>query len=1076
MRRTASHLLFILLFAAFVAPPGYAQVPTGALAGVVTDATGAVVPSATVTLTNKETGAVRTVETNSEGLYSAPSLPAGEYEVKVVAKGFSAFLRAATVLTGSTTTVNVSLQVGQTSEIVTVTGATAAAINYESNTVQGVVTRQQIDSLPLNGRSFLNLAQLEPGVSVAPGNPAQFNAQFNVSVLGGPASRTAITVDGGNVRNPIEGGTGLNFSQEVVQEFQISSTNFDLSTGITAFGAINVVSRSGKNDFHGSGYFYFRDYNMAAYPSLARTSVSDDPFFARRQGGFSLSGPVKRDKLHFFFNLEYVNQFGVYVVQPDLPSVAGFATVTPAPYTGKQLSGRVDYRHNDKHSLFIRYSHDGNRNSGPFTAAIPTLPSNHVSNKNWADQYQLGVTSVISPRIVNDLRFSYYYWQNRNIPAPCDSDINGFCAGAGGPEVFYLNSVNFALGNNFNSPQGRDLRRFPLSDNVTWDLGAHRVKFGGEWEHFYGTGYWGFFDPARAFLLSPEFLLAAGVPAEAFPALNLPLTISAPADLQRLPVVAFLLGIGDRAQPSFKLENAKSNDRFHLYAQDTWRITPTFTLNYGLGWSHETNLLNYDLQKPALLAPIYGSDLRSTEKQYKNFGPAAGFAWSFGKNNSTVIRAGAGIFYDTQLGWWRLGERAVIGASGRQFIGNAAVTNPRTGAPFNGEFLQAFPFAYRYGQFLADLPTLRAQQDAKFPGTGSQPQVLLSKQANALGALYPREFPTTQSQHFNIGLQRELWNGLVVQGDYVYRHTIHGTPGGFFGASVDFNRFNTVGGPVIPACSAAQANDPNAQCSNGPINFWWPGATSKYQALLVKADKRFSRRYQFTASYALQDSKSVQDVTQDLNNFFATYGPDLPRHNLNISGSVDLPWGFQISALSAFLSRSPIAPTISGLSNTGNLDTSAGGYASFLVLMGRQHSGFVSENELSALVERYNATIAGQLTPAGQAGQIANQRYPRIALPANYQLGDRFSSQDVRVTKTFRFKEKVDLRLIGEVFNIFNVSNVANFNFNLAGPAIPTTPGVLRPNDAFGQPNQRVGQTFGSGGPRAFQLAARLSF
>jgi carboxypeptidase family protein len=1076
MRRTARHLLFILLSTVFVGSPKYAQVPTGALAGAVTDATGAVVPNATVTLTNKENGAIRTVETNSEGFYSAPSLPAGEYEVKVVAKGFSAFVRPATVLTGSTTTVNVSLQVGQTNEIVTVAGATATAINYESNTVQGVVTRQQIDSLPLNGRSFLNLAQLEPGVTVAPGNPAQFNAQFNVSVLGGPASRTAITVDGGNVRNPIEGGTGQNFSQEVVQEFQLSSTNFDLSTGITAFGAINIVTRGGSNDFHGAGYFYFRDYNMAAYPSLARTPVSDDPFFARRQGGFSLSGPVKKDKVHFFFNLEYVNQFGVYVVQPDLASVARFATVTPAPYTGKQLSGRVDYRYNDKHSLFIRYSHDGNRNSGPFTAAIPTLPSNHVSNKNWADQYQLGVTSVLSPKVVNDLRFSYQYWQNRNIPAPCNGDVNGFCVGAGGPEVFYLNSVNFALGNNFNSPQGRDLRRFPLSDNVTWNIGAHRLKFGGEWEHFYGTGYWGFFDPARAFLLSPEFLHSINP--------TLPVLFGLPPcpngvcgrlsanDLNKLPVVAFLLGIGDRAQPSFNLENAKSNDRFHLYAQDTWRITPKFTLNYGLGWVHETNLLNYDLQKPALLAPIYGSDLRSTGKQYKNFGPAAGFAWSFGKNDSTVIRGGAGVFYDTQLGWWRLGERAVIGASGRQFIGNAAVTRldgsdqTFTSAYLNALLTPAFTPLYTYRQFLTDLPKLRAQQDAKFPGTGSQPQVLLSKQANALGALYPREFPTTQSQHFNIGIQRELWNGFVVQGDYVYRHTIHGTPGGFFGASVDFNRFNTVGGPVIPACSSAQGNDPNALCSNGPINFWWPGATSKYQALLVKADKRFSRRYQFTASYALQDSKSVQDVTQDLNNFFATYGADLPRHNLNISGSVDLPWGFQVSLLSAFQSRLPVAPTIDGFSNTGNLDTSAGGNGSFLVLMGRQYRDFISKSELADLVSRYNATIAGTLTPRGRAevGRIQGQpqMYPTIRLPANFDLGDSFSSQDVRVTKTFRFQEKVDLRLIGEVFNVFNVSNLSNYNFNLIGP--------------FGQPNQRVGQTFGSGGPRAFQLAARLSF
>src|SRR5438552_14609323 len=164
------------------------------------------------------------------------------------------------------------MQIGATKDVVVVEGA-VAAVNYDSNTVQGVVTRKQIQDLPLNGRSFLNLAQLEPGVIVTPANPAQFNAQFSVSILGGPASHTAITVDGANIRNPVEGGTGQNFSQEVVQEFQLSSVNFDLSTGLTAFGAVNVVTRGGGNGFHGAAYFYFRDHNLAAYPSLGRTTI-----------------------------------------------------------------------------------------------------------------------------------------------------------------------------------------------------------------------------------------------------------------------------------------------------------------------------------------------------------------------------------------------------------------------------------------------------------------------------------------------------------------------------------------------------------------------------------------------------------------------------------------------------------------------------------------------------------------------------------------------------------------------------------------------------------------------------------
>jgi hypothetical protein len=145
-------------------------------------------------------------------------------------------------------------------------------------------------------------------------------------------------------------------------------------------------------------------------------------------------------------------------------------------------------------------------------------------------------------------------------------------------------------------------------------------------------------------------------------------------------------------------------------------VTPNFTLNYGLGWEHETNVLNYDLPKPQYLAPLYGNDLSPTKKEYKNFAPAAGFAWSIGTARPTVIRGRAGIFYDTQLGWWRLGERAVIGGSGRQFIGNAAVTNPLTGQPFSTAFLNSL--AYNYGTFLAQLPALRAQQARNIPARG----------------------------------------------------------------------------------------------------------------------------------------------------------------------------------------------------------------------------------------------------------------------------------------------------------------------------------------------------------------------
>lgn len=1043
---------------AFLSSPLLAQISTGGINGSVTDQGAGALTKAAVTVTNKATGGVRTTQTGTDGAFSVPSLQAGDYDVLIEAQGFQPTVTTVVVTTGTTTSVRIQLEVSSRVEAITVTGV-SPMVDLESNRVQGLVDRQQIENLPLNGRSFLNLAALQPGVTVNLGNPAQFNSQFNVSVLGAPASRTAITVDGGNVRNPTEGGTSQNFSQEVVQEFQISTANFDLSTGIAGFGAINIVTRSGSNEFRGAGYSYYRDNNMAAYPSLVRNSLTDSPDFSRGQVGAVLGGPLKKDKFHFFASYEYTDQNGVYVVQPDLKSVAGFGTQAKAPYKGRQLSGRVDYRFNSRHTLFARYSHDGNTNSGPFSTPVP--PSNFVSNKNYVDQQIVGITSILSTSLVNDFRFSHMYWRNRNEPAVCAGDPNSNCVGENGPEIFYLNSVNFSLGNNFNSPQGRDFHRFPLSDNLTWQKDSHQVKFGGEWERTDTIGYWGFFDPARVYLLSPEFLTSIN---PALPALfGLPDgIIHTQDDLKKLPVATFIMGVGDRSQPSYHPDAAKFNDRFHFYAQDSWRVRPTLTLNYGLGWEHETNVLNYDLQRPQFLAPLYGSDLGPPKKEYKNFTPAAGFAWTLGDVNPTVIRGGAGIFYDTQLGWWRLGERAVLGGSGRQFIGNAAVTNPATGQPFSTAFLNSL--AYTYGAFLAQLPALEAQQNSKYPGTGDSPQILLSKQANSLGALYPHDFPTSRAKHVNVGVQHQLNNDMSVQADFVYRKADHQTPGGFFGAAVDYNRFNAIDGPVIPRCATtAQANDPAAQCSSGPINFWWPGATSEYKALLVRLDKRFSKRYQFTVSYALQSSQSIQDISQNLNNYFATYGPDAPRHNLALAGMVDLKGGFQVSVVSAFLSRAPIAPVINGYDNTGT-NTSSTGYTPLLEILGKGYSGFLSKSELADLVQQYNTTYAGTLTPAGLAGISANQRYPTITLPSDYRLGDMFSSQDLRLTKTFGLPSQTQLRVIGEVFNIFNVSNLTNFNYNLVVPA------------TFGKANQRVGQTFGSGGPRAFQIAVRFSF
>jgi len=377
--RTASPRLFSLM-AAVLAFSGAldAQTGTGAISGAVTDQSGAVVPNANITITNKATGTSRQLITNAEGLFSAPALLAGEYEVKVELSGFRTAVRSAQVLAGSDTTANFGLTPSGTREVITVEAATAQ-INYDTHTVEGSIERQSIQELPLNGRNFTQLATLQPGVTVVAGATSSRNSPIAVTVLGGSGAfgaQTLMTLDGLKIMDEYDGTGGqINFSQELVQEFQLSQVNFDLSTGITSVGAINIVSRSGGNDFHGSGFFYYRDHNMAAYPGLKRSALNPDPYFARRTPGFYIGGPIKKDRLFFFFNFERQSQVQAVTVQPDLPSFSPLAGIFSSPQTYKSLNTRFDYRASPRTSLFARYTHDGNVTFGQNAGARRYLPT-----------------------------------------------------------------------------------------------------------------------------------------------------------------------------------------------------------------------------------------------------------------------------------------------------------------------------------------------------------------------------------------------------------------------------------------------------------------------------------------------------------------------------------------------------------------------------------------------------------------------------------------------------------------------------------------------------------------------------
>ena len=1035
-----------------------AQAPIGMIAGSVSDESGGAVAGAAITVTNKDSGLKRELTSSADGQFSAAALPAGIYEVRSRMAGFRTLVREATVATGSTTTVDLKLELGAVTEVVSVDAATSQ-ISYDSHKIDGVIRRTQIEALPLNGRSFLQLAFLEPGVTVGTQSLAQYNAQFSVSVLGASSSMTAITVDGGNVRNAVEGGTAQNFSQEIVEEFQISSANFDLSTGIAAGGAVNIVSRSGGNDLHGSGYFFFRDHNLSAYPALRRSTFNPDPFFARRQGGFLVSGPIKKDKLFFFFNLEHNNQDAVVTVQPDSPFFATLAENASNPYDGRQVSVKFDYRINQKHNMFARYSHDGNKGFGPRGGA--TLPSNWLVNRNWADQSIMGVTSALSAALVNDFRFAYHYWNNRNL-FPTEKECPG-CIGLGLPQMSIV-GTNVTFGNTSNATQGRDVRRYNITNNVTWQRGSHRMRFGGGYESSPFLGFWAFGDPAAGNLWGPDIMQANRIPIQAF---GLPTQFRTNADLLKLPLAAFAMGIGDPSQPPpYNRNQAKDNKRYHFFWQDTYRVNKKLTLNYGLSWQFESTLVNHDLDKPQLLAPVMDS-LAPTRQDFNNFTPSFGFAWNPFKDSKTVIRGGMGIYYDTRQLSQRLGERAAIGpvGNGRQQIGGQSVPNPVAGIvnPIPGLLpnvavgqpldFRTLPTGFTLGNLMAILPRIRADAEAAVrnpnPNDLTVRNINISKQGTDL---FPNDYPAAYSRHITLGVQHQLRSDLVINADFVYRHSFKDEVG-----SLDYNRFFRLAGPVIPRCTtAAQAAQPLANCSTGPIGIRTPAGRSDYKALLIKVDKRFASRYQFTASYALTRQYGMNGIT-NLDNWFENWGPTGARHIFNLSGIVDLPGKFQVSFISSMSSRGPYRPQVSSVDLDGDgIDTA---FLPGWNVPDRQPTRERLEKSVAAWNTAY-PDLANGARPRTSRGQTI----PKLSLPDTYSFGENFFSQDLRLTKTFLYRERYKLNVFAEGFNIFNVANLGGISSTLNNPA------------SFGVPTSRAGQVFGSGGPRAFQLGTRVSF
>jgi hypothetical protein len=985
----------MVMLSAFVPDASAQQSATANVSGVVKDSNGALVTGAQVTVTQKATGISREAVTNGAGFFVITNLAAGVYELKVQAKDFAEKIVP-----------SINLQVGQTFNLEVPLAVTVQAavilddrFNYElinttTAVVDGVIRDFEIQSLPLNGRNFLELALLIPGNSPAPNfDPTKSNTVV-ISSAGQLGRGGNVTVDGADDNDDVVGGQVQNISQEAVQEFQIATNRFSAQLGRSGSSVINIVTKSGSNEYHGSGSFYFRDKALQGLPATLNRGLGQTPPFDREQYAFTLGGPIQRDRAWFFGSIEYRNQDGAALVgSRDLATRTIKRTFAEAPLNDLLSTERVDWQPSAQDHLFFRYSLQREDDVAPSTLdrAIGSASQRQASTNN-THSFLTNYTRVLTPRDVNSFNFSFSTFFNDIEPV------------TPGPQLTFPSIQD---GASFRVPQGTKQRRLQFSDTFSMVRGNHTLNLGGEIQRVDADFDLRVFQAGRIEMI------------EDFP--DFDRNGDGHVDDNDL-LFAVTLRSGKPTEPLL-IPNANST-YLAGFVQDDWRVHPQLMLNFGLRYELDTDVKN--VSRTSQLNPIILPFLPGKRgRDANNFGPRIGFNYTT-KDGRTSIHGGYGIYYDRITLEIQSLERGLDGralpievkAGNVFFIPPPCLFNPAC------------------GQFPPSAPTL-ANPFSGFILTG----------AGAAGInIIDNTMQNPMVQQMNLGIQREFAHNYVLRADYLHNFGTHFIIGRTIGSV--FNP--VVGGPDAVT---------NLESS----------VKTKYDGLLLSLEKRLSHHYQFRASYTLSKAFNYANDDQipfsngpiDTSNLQRDYGPTPSdqRHRFTFSGVWELPAGIHLAPIFTLASAVPVDILLpDGSSRVCELQRNAGA---------RQfHTGA----QLNAAINQINAA-GGSLCPNAIPGTGFRPRVLLPLVPDDVRLGDRFSSLDLRVSKLFNLGEHVRIEPIAEVFNLFNITNVLGFSkSNYSGFG-----NVIGSSD-FGRPITTAGGVFGSGGPRAFQFAARVTF
>ena len=789
------------------------NVGNGSIQGTVTDPSGAVVSGAKVTITEKSKGSAIVRTSDSRGAYTSGALIPGNYVVRVEASGFKASEVPVNVQVGNTASANMKLEVGQTSQVVEVEASTVS-VNTEQATVQGVITENQIENLPVNGRNFLDLAQLEPGVQIQDGqNFDPTKAGYSSISFGGRFGRTArIEVDGVDVSDETVGTTTTDIPASAIQEFQISQSSLDMSTELTSSGAVNVTTKSGGNGFHGEAFGQFRDSSFAA---ALPTPVGFTAPFQRSQYGGSFGGPVIKNKLFFFLDGERTIQHTAVPVPISAPFSQFSGTFQDGFHEGNLL-GRVDYQLTKNARAFFRFSDFQNLLGATFGFGYSVYDNKDIT-RNFVGGIDFNTGSFS-----HAIRFSYLKFQNQIVDATTGSTSLPFANI--GAEIF-MGGSGLTAGPNLLAPQSTPQSDHQIKYDGSKIIRSHVLRYGFGFNHIQGGGFASFFKNGPQIISAVsqgEITSAATGP---FPggASN---PFNYPADSV---TVANGLGFSTtKAALGFPAGGLGPDNRVLFYFGDSWKIIPNFTLTYGIRWNRDTG--RTDSQYPAIpglnaLVPGLGNPVNQPNQ---NWAPQLGFAWDPLKDGKTSIRGGIGLFFENAI-WNNVlfdgPNREPTGAFLQFFSPCASPGSPVTLQTANGPInTPGSPLAVAvcgpsgaasFPLIGTALPSIIALQNAYVAGSPLnlhapnpayvQPGLVgCPSGAAAFTSGTPCFFPPSlsmfnpdykspRSVQMNIGIQRELRRGMVFSADYVRNVQTHYLLGVDLNHAGDINYFNLAG-------------------------------------------------------------------------------------------------------------------------------------------------------------------------------------------------------------------------------------------------------------------------------------------